>query len=77
MAAAKPLFALMLALCAAPAAAGPIEQPRPKQDDAPALSSSAAPPSGKAAAVDAPPVLPLFAGALALLGWRLGRRRRQ
>ena len=74
MAAAKPLFALFLALCAVPAAAGPIDASPPATEELPKVEPRAA---GKPAAVDAPPVLPLFAGALAVLGWRLGRRRRQ
>lgn len=40
----------------------------------PAASSS---PPAPPARVDAPATLPLFAGALALLGWRMGRRRRR
>lgn len=74
MAAAKPLFLLIVALCAVPAAAGPIETSSAEAIEVPKIEAPAA---AKPAAVDAPPVLPLFAGALAVLGWRLGRRRRQ
>ena len=74
MAAAKPLILLIAALCAAPAVAGPIDASPPETSEVPRVEASKA---AGPAAVDAPPVLPLFAGALALLGWRLGRRRRQ
>jgi hypothetical protein len=68
---AKPLAALLLILCSVPAAAGVIEL-RATED--PPRAEAAAP---GPAAVDAPPILPIFAGALAVLGWRLGRRRRR
>ena len=68
----RPLVLLLLALAAAPAAAGPVELSATGDGGAPKVAAS---PRHAAAAVDAPPVLPLFAGALALLGWRLGRRR--
>jgi hypothetical protein len=71
VATAKRLAALLIALVAVPASAGPIDLQSSAQNPI------AAPAQPKAAAVDAPPVLPLFAGALALLGWRLGRRRRR
>ena len=72
MPAAKPLFAFLLCLAAAPAAAGAIDLSATGDGGTLKVQAAARP---SAAAVDAPPVLPLFAGALALLGWRLGRRR--
>lgn len=71
MATARPLIALAFLVSAASAAAGPIEL---RATDGGETPKAEAPPPGPAA-VDAPPVLPLFAGALAVLGWRLGRRR--
>jgi hypothetical protein len=71
VATAKPLAALLIVLAAVPASAGPIVSQGSEQSP---IAAAAQP---RAAAVDAPPVLPLFAGALALLGWRLGRRRRR
>jgi hypothetical protein len=40
-------------------------------------SAKAASEKSVSAQVDAPATLPLFAGALAVLGWRMGRRRRR
>jgi hypothetical protein len=75
VATAKPLAAaLLIAFAAVPASAGPIVTSAGVQSP-PAPPAPSAP--AAATAVDAPPVLPLFAGALALLGWRLGRRRRR
>jgi hypothetical protein len=68
----KPLVAFLLCLASAPAAAGAIDLSATGDGGAPKVEASA---RRSAAAIDAPPVLPLFAGALALLGWRLGRRR--
>jgi hypothetical protein len=65
------LVALLLILSPLPAAAGAIELR--VTEDVPRAEAAAARP----AAIDAPPVLPIFAGALAVLGWRLGRRRRR
>lgn len=74
-------LAVLLLLSSAAAEADAIEAtPAP---EALSFSEAAAPAQAKvkpaakpaSSSVDAPPVLPLFAGALALLGWRLGRRR--
>ena len=71
----KSLAAILLALAPLPASARLIER---APDTHPATSALAMEPAEtEVTAVDAPPVLPLFAGALALLGWRLGRRRRR
>ena len=73
MAAAKSLIALLILLSPVAAAAAPAALG--VSEDLP--TAKASPETERAAAVDAPPVLPLFAGALAVLGWRLGRRRRR
>ena len=73
MAAAKLLFAIMIAFAAAPAGADVIEIARPQDGETPKAEATLG--ADAVAAVSAPPALPLFAGALALLGWRLGRRR--
>ena len=73
MAAAKLLFAILIAFAAAPAAADVIEPTRNEAGQTPKAEATLA--ADAVSAVSAPPALPLFAGALALLGWRLGRRR--
>ena len=73
MSAAKLLFAILIALAAAPAAAGPVEISGTHNGETPKAKATLA--ADAAAAVSAPPALPLLAGALGLLGWRLGRRR--
>jgi hypothetical protein len=73
VAAAKLLFAILIATAAAPAAADIIELRSTEAGQTPKAEATLA--ADAVAAVSAPPALPLFAGALGLLGWRLGRRR--
>jgi hypothetical protein len=73
VAAAKLLFAILIAFAATPAAADVIDVSRMPAGETPRADATLA--ADAVAAVSAPPALPLFAGALALLGWRLGRRR--
>ena len=74
------LFAFALLMPLAPAAALPSGS---GQAQGPEMSAAAAsvqktaePAAEPSADVAAPPVLPLFAAALGMLGWRLGRGRK-
>jgi hypothetical protein len=74
------LLVLLLLLSGGAAEANAIEQAPAAEtlsfSEAAATDDKPAPaPKPTTSRIDAPPVLPLFAAALALLGWRLGRRR--
>ena len=70
------LIAALAAVAAAPAVASDERSFTAAVEEA-RSASGGEPQQAPSAQVDAPATLPLFAGALALLGWRLGRRRRR
>jgi hypothetical protein len=74
------VFAFALLMPLAPAAALPSgsgQAQGPEMSTAAASVQTPAAPTPEASAdVAAPPVLPLFAAALGMLGWRLGRGRK-